>query len=42
MDEIRRNKRREPSGSRARVYADANASKPQEYWDYESMVIEWG
>lgn len=26
----------------ARVYADANKQKPQEYWDYEAHTIEWG
>lgn len=26
----------------ARVYADVNKHKPQEYWDYEAHVIEWG
>lgn len=26
----------------ARVYADANAQRPKEYWDYESLDIQWG
>ncbi|KAF8001403.1 casein kinase II subunit alpha [Metschnikowia aff. pulcherrima] len=26
----------------ARVYADVNQQKPQEYWDYEAHTIEWG
>ena len=26
----------------ARVYADVNANKPTEYWDYENHKIEWG
>lgn len=26
----------------ARVYADVNKQKPQEYWDYEAHTIEWG
>ncbi|KAL7666289.1 Protein kinase domain-containing protein [[Candida] zeylanoides] len=26
----------------ARVYADANSSRPTEYWDYENHTIEWG
>lgn len=26
----------------ARVYADVNKYKPQEYWDYEAHKIEWG
>lgn len=28
--------------SRARVYTDVNSLKPQEYWDYESYVVDWG
>merc|ERR1712072_448385 len=28
--------------SRARVYADANAVQPREYWDYDALVVEWG
>ena len=28
--------------SRARVYADANARRPREYWDYESLTVRWG
>ncbi|XP_012791088.2 casein kinase II subunit alpha-like [Sorex araneus] len=28
--------------SRARVYAEVNAERPREYWDYESYVVEWG
>ncbi|KHJ98904.1 hypothetical protein OESDEN_01113 [Oesophagostomum dentatum] len=31
-----------PIPSKARVYAEINPSKPREYWDYESHVIEWG
>ncbi|GJM96720.1 hypothetical protein PR202_ga13582 [Eleusine coracana subsp. coracana] len=36
--------RRHPGGaaSLARVYADANAQRPKEYWDYESLDIQWG
>ena len=26
----------------ARVYADVNTSRPQEYWDYEALTIQWG
>ena len=26
----------------SRVYADANSQRPREYWDYESLAIEWG
>jgi casein kinase II subunit alpha len=28
--------------SRARVYADVNPKRPREYWDYESLVVNWG
>ncbi|CAM9581636.1 unnamed protein product [Ectocarpus sp. 6 AP-2014] len=28
--------------SRARVYADVNVHRPREYWDYESLVVNWG
>jgi casein kinase II subunit alpha len=32
----------EAAASVARVYADANAQRPKEYWDYESLDIQWG
>lgn len=28
--------------SKARVYADVNVIRPREYWDYESLTIQWG
>eukprot|EP00960_Hanusia_phi_P043806 756268-Hanusia_phi.AAC.1 len=28
--------------SRARVYADVNVTRPKEYWDYESIAVQWG
>lgn len=28
--------------SRARVYADVNALKSRDYWDYESYTVNWG
>lgn len=28
--------------SLSRVYADVNERRPREYWDYESMVVNWG
>lgn len=31
-----------PVESRARVYADVNAHRSKEYWDYEAHVVEWG
>jgi len=42
MEEGGIRRKRQPSGSRARVYSDVNAGMPREWWDYESMVIEWG
>jgi len=26
----------------ARVYPDVNVKRPREYWDYESLVVNWG
>ena len=28
--------------SRAKVFADVNIHKPQSYWDYENMQLQWG
>ncbi|XP_028555123.1 casein kinase II subunit alpha-2-like [Dendrobium catenatum] len=28
--------------SKARVYADVNVIHPKEYWDYESLTVQWG
>ncbi|PON66725.1 Serine/threonine protein kinase [Parasponia andersonii] len=28
--------------SKARVYADVNVLRPKEYWDYESLAVQWG
>merc|ERR1712195_79865 len=28
--------------SRSSVYTDINEKKPKEYWDYDSLVVEWG
>nr|XP_028962677.1 casein kinase II subunit alpha-2-like isoform X1 [Malus domestica]XP_028962678.1 casein kinase II subunit alpha-2-like isoform X1 [Malus domestica] len=28
--------------SRARVYADVNVQRPRDYWDYESVTLQWG
>ncbi len=30
------------TGPWSRVYADVNAHKSREYWDYESHPIDWG
>jgi len=35
-------RRRELSGSIARIYPDVNTHKAREYWDYESLVVKWG
>ncbi|XP_042493258.1 casein kinase II subunit alpha-2-like isoform X2 [Macadamia integrifolia] len=28
--------------SKARVYTDVNVHRPKEYWDYESLTVQWG
>ena len=28
--------------SKARVYSDVNVVRPKEYWDYESLAVQWG
>ena len=28
--------------SRARVYADVNVTRPRDYWDYETLTVQWG
>nr|CAD1837777.1 unnamed protein product [Ananas comosus var. bracteatus] len=28
--------------SKARVYTDVNVLCPKEYWDYESLIVQWG
>ncbi|XP_071915465.1 casein kinase II subunit alpha-2-like isoform X2 [Coffea arabica] len=28
--------------SKSRVYADINVLRPREYWDYESLTVQWG
>jgi casein kinase II subunit alpha len=38
----RARRRRELSGSIARVYPDINTHRPREYWDYEALSVEWG
>ena len=34
--------RRPGAASKARVYADVNVVRPKEYWDYESLTVQWG
>ncbi|KAA8497429.1 Casein kinase II subunit alpha-2 [Porphyridium purpureum] len=36
--------RRERGGkvSVARVYADVNDDRPEEYWDYDNLTVQWG
>ncbi|KAH9663890.1 Casein kinase II subunit alpha-1 [Citrus sinensis] len=31
-----------PAMSKARVYTDVNVLRPKEYWDYESLTVQWG
>ena len=42
MSSNRPRRRREISGSLARVYRDVNSQRPREYWDYEALSVEWG
>lgn len=34
--------RRPGAPSKARVYADVNVIRPKDYWDYESLAVQWG
>ncbi|KAL0431504.1 UNVERIFIED_CONTAM: Casein kinase II subunit alpha-4, chloroplastic [Sesamum radiatum] len=34
--------RRPGAASKARVYQDINVLRPKEYWDYESLTVQWG
>ncbi|CAI9111290.1 OLC1v1011479C2 [Oldenlandia corymbosa var. corymbosa] len=34
--------RRPGAPSKARVYPDINVIRPKEYWDYESLTVQWG
>nr|GLL38998.1 casein kinase II subunit alpha-2-like [Ipomoea trifida] len=34
--------RRPGAPSKARVYTDINLIRPKEYWDYESLAVQWG
>ncbi|KAJ9670509.1 hypothetical protein PVL29_026813 [Vitis rotundifolia] len=34
--------RRPGAPSKARVYGDINVIRPKEYWDYESLTVQWG
>ncbi|OAY33643.1 casein kinase II subunit alpha-2 isoform X1 [Manihot esculenta] len=34
--------RRPGAPSKSRVYADINVIRPKEYWDYESLTVQWG
>ena len=31
-----------PLSSVARVYANVNSEKKDEYWDYDNALIQWG
>ncbi|KAK8672076.1 hypothetical protein V6N13_110451 [Hibiscus sabdariffa] len=28
--------------SKSRVYIDVNVLRPKDYWDYESLTVQWG
>ncbi|XP_009379319.2 casein kinase II subunit alpha-2 isoform X2 [Pyrus x bretschneideri] len=34
--------RRPGAPSKARTYADVNVVRPKDYWDYESLTVQWG
>ncbi|CAI9752902.1 unnamed protein product [Fraxinus pennsylvanica] len=34
--------RRPGAPSKARIYTDVNVIRPKEYWDYESLTVQWG
>nr|GMD98686.1 casein kinase II subunit alpha-2-like [Ipomoea batatas] len=34
--------RRPGAPSKARVYTDINLIRPKDYWDYESLAVQWG
>lgn len=34
--------RRAGAPSKARVYSDVNVVRPKDYWDYESLAVQWG
>ncbi|KAF9621225.1 hypothetical protein IFM89_016719 [Coptis chinensis] len=34
--------RRPGATSKARVHADINVVRPKDYWDYESLTVQWG
>ena len=42
MSGIPRRRRREMSGSKARVYTNVLSQRENEYWDYEALNVEWG
>lgn len=39
---IGKSTRRPGASSKARVYADVNVVRPKDYWDYESLTVQWG
>ncbi|KAE8704865.1 Casein kinase II subunit alpha-1 [Hibiscus syriacus] len=34
--------RRSGAPSKSRVYADVNVIRPKDYWDYETLTVQWG
>ncbi|XP_042509275.1 casein kinase II subunit alpha-4, chloroplastic-like [Macadamia integrifolia] len=39
---IGKSTRRPGAASKARVHADVNVLRPKEYWEYESLTVQWG
>ena len=39
---IGKSTRRPGASSKARVYTDINVARPKDYWDYESLLVQWG
>lgn len=39
---IGKSTRRPGATSKAKIYTDINVVRPKEYWDYESLAVQWG
>ncbi|GLU13458.1 hypothetical protein SLE2022_300940 [Rubroshorea leprosula] len=39
---IAKSVRRPGAPSKARVYTDVNVIRPKDYWDYETLTVQWG
>ncbi|PON66745.1 GPCR kinase [Parasponia andersonii] len=42
LAQIGKSIRRPGAASKARVYTDVNVVRPKEYWDYETLTVQWG